>query len=71
MYVALPMMKSSTELVSQQGRSLIKHSGGISKNIVLGHIAFLKFEVSKVHVYRKLFAKEELFQIKPQDIWFA
>ena len=44
-YGTLTMMKSATVLISQQVRSLMKNSGGISKDIAPTHSAFFRCEV--------------------------
>lgn len=71
-YASLTMMESATVLISQQVRSLMKHSGGISKDIAHSHIAFFRCEVlgksKKLYVKKKkiLHAKKGLFQSRPR-----
>lgn len=51
------MMESATVLISQQVRSLMKHSGGISKDIACSHIAFFRCEV--LGKSKKLYVKKK------------
>ena len=56
------MMESATVLISQHVRSLMKHSGGISKDIAPTHTAFLRWEV--LGKSKKLYVKKKKLHAK-------
>ena len=60
------MMESATVLISQHVRSLMKHSGGISKDIAPTHTAFLKWEV--LGKSKKLYVKKKKIVCKVRTV---